>query len=66
MIDWVLSLREDIGVPHTLRGTQGRRRHGSTKSLEMAIVDPTAGGNPVKFDRAAARQVFAAALDGKL
>ena len=31
-----------------------------------AEVDPTAGGNPVKFDRAAARQVFAAALDGKL
>ena len=31
-----------------------------------AELDPTAGGNPIKFDRAAARKVFAAALDGKL
>ena len=65
IIDWVLRLREDIGVPHTLGGLKvdGARIDEVAAAAE---VDPTAGGNPIKFDRAAARQVFAAALDGKL
>jgi alcohol dehydrogenase class IV len=65
VIDWVLRLREDIGVPNTLRGLNV----GGDRIDEIAAaaeIDPTAGGNPVKFDRAAARKVFVAALDGKL
>jgi len=65
VIDWILSLREQVGVPHTLAGLEvdGERIDEIAAAAE---VDPTAGGNPVKFDRVAARQVFAAALDGKL
>ena len=65
VIDWVLRLREDIGVPNTLRGLNvgGERIDEIAAAAE---IDPTAGGNPVKFDRAAARKVFVAALDGKL
>jgi alcohol dehydrogenase class IV len=65
IIDWVLRLRDDIGVPHTLAGLKvdGARIDEVAAAAE---VDPTASGNPIKFDRAAARQVFAAALDGKL
>jgi hypothetical protein len=32
----------------------------------MAEGDPSAGGNPLPFDAAAARTVFEAALDGQL
>jgi alcohol dehydrogenase class IV len=65
VIDWVLRLREEVGVPHTLAGLKvdGGRIDEIAAAAE---VDPTAGGNPVRFDRAAARQVFMAALDGKL
>jgi alcohol dehydrogenase len=65
VIDWILSLREAVGVPHTLAGLEvdGERIDEIAAAAE---VDPTASGNPVKFDRVAARQVFAAALDGKI
>jgi alcohol dehydrogenase class IV len=65
MMDWVLRLREDIGVPHSLAGLKvdGARIDEIAAAAE---VDPTAGGNPIKFDRDAARQVFTAALEGKL
>ncbi|RBP11163.1 alcohol dehydrogenase [Roseiarcus fermentans] len=65
VIDWVLRLRDEVGVPHTLAGlnVDGARIEEIAAAAE---VDPCAGGNPVPFDRAAARRVFAAALDGKL
>ncbi len=65
VIDWILRLREQVGVPHTLAGLKvdGSRIDEIAAAAE---VDPTAGGNPVKFDRAAARQIFLAALDGRL
>lgn len=65
VIDWVLGLRQQVGIPHTLAGLRvdGARIDEIAAAAE---ADPTAGGNPVPFDRAAARQVFAAALDGKL
>ncbi len=65
VLDWVLRLREEVGIPHTLAGLKvdGARIDEIAAAAE---VDPTAGGNPVLFDRAAARQIFLAALDGKL
>jgi alcohol dehydrogenase len=65
VIDWILRLREEVGVPHTLAGlnVDGARIDEIAAAAE---VDPTASGNPVKFDRAAARQVFMAALGGTL
>ncbi len=65
MIDWVLRLREEVGVPHTLAGLKvdGARIDEIAAAAE---VDPTAGGNPLLFDRVAAAQVFTAALDGGL
>jgi alcohol dehydrogenase len=65
LIDWVLRLREDLGVPHTLAGLQvdGAR---IDEIAAAAVVDPTAGGNPVKLDKAAATKIFTAALEGKV
>jgi alcohol dehydrogenase class IV len=59
----VLELRRKTGVPHTLAGLGV---DGSKADLiaEMAIVDPTAGGNPVPLTKESARQIFDAALRG--
>ncbi len=62
---FVLRLRDEIGIPHTLKGL----KVGDEKAkliAEMAIVDPTAGGNPVPLDAAGARRIFDAAMAGEL
>jgi alcohol dehydrogenase class IV len=61
----VLDLRRAIGIPHTLAGLKvGRDK--LEQIAAMAIVDPTAGGNPVPLDVAGARQIFEMALEGRL
>ena len=65
VIDWTLRLREEVGVPHALGGL-GVDGDRADEIAAAAEADPTAGGNPVPFDRAAAKQVFMAALDGRL
>ena len=64
-LDFVLELREQVGIPHTLQGLNV----GDDKVdqiVKMAPEDPTAGGNPVKLDRRAARTIFMRALEGRV
>jgi alcohol dehydrogenase class IV len=64
-LDWVLMLREEIGVPPTLEGLNVPAVHAA-EIARMAPDDPTAGGNPVPLDAAGARRIFDAALMGRL
>jgi alcohol dehydrogenase class IV len=64
-LDWVLELRADIGVPHTLAGLNVDGEH-IDRIVAMAPQDPTAGGNPRPFDRRAARTLFKRALEGRV
>ena len=56
-IRWIIDLRATLGIPHSLRALGVSGEHFD-KLAEMAAADPSAGGNPVPFDRAAARQVL--------
>ncbi len=63
----VMKLRKDLKVPHTLGGLiKDLKMDKARKSLiaDMAIVDPTAGGNPVKLTKKAAAAILEAALAG--
>ena len=64
-LDWVLALREELKVPHTLAGLGVDDAHAA-QIARMAPRDPTAGGNPTPLDEAGARRIFDAALAGKL
>jgi alcohol dehydrogenase len=64
-MDWIMALRERIGVPHTLRGLGVDDSHAD-RIAEMAPLDPTAGGNPVPLDREASLRLFQSAYDGRL
>jgi alcohol dehydrogenase class IV len=59
----VLDLRKRTGVPHDLGGL-GVDASRANLIVEMSLVDPTAGGNPVPLTAEASRKLFAAALSG--
>ncbi|MFO1038837.1 MAG: iron-containing alcohol dehydrogenase [Geminicoccaceae bacterium] len=65
MLDWILAMRRDLGVPHTLQEF-GVPNDRFAELAEFAIKDPTAGGNPRPFDAAQAKAMLDAAWSGKL
>ena len=64
-LEWVLDLRAEIGVPHTLAGLNVGDDQVD-RIVAMAVEDPTAGGNPVPLDKRGARTIFSRALAGRL
>jgi alcohol dehydrogenase len=62
---WVLELRAEIGIPHTLASLGVDDAKFDIMS-RMAPKDPTAGGNPLPIDEAACRKLYENALRGKL
>ncbi len=63
----ILKLREELKVPHTLPGLiKDLDMDAARKDLiaEMAIVDPTAGGNPLKLTKEGALRLLEGALTG--
>jgi len=59
----VLALRQRLDVPNTLKdfNVDDAKRE---LIAEMAIVDPTAGGNPIELTKARALDIFDRALNG--
>jgi len=65
LIDWVLELRQQIGIPHTLAGLKvGPERFDELAA--MAAVDPTAGSNPVKVGPKELKKLYENALAGRV
>ncbi|HMM63732.1 MAG TPA: iron-containing alcohol dehydrogenase [Mesorhizobium sp.] len=65
----ILKLRKELKVPNTLPGLiKGLEMDKKRKALiaDMAVVDPTAGGNPVKLTKKAALALLENALEGTL
>ncbi|WP_277052976.1 iron-containing alcohol dehydrogenase [Zestomonas thermotolerans] len=64
-LDFVLELREAIGVPHSLAdlGVDGSQ---AELIARLAVSDPSAGGNPLPLDEQATRAIFEAAYVGRL
>ncbi|MBK8457463.1 MAG: iron-containing alcohol dehydrogenase [Phyllobacteriaceae bacterium] len=63
----VMKLRKELKVPHALPGliknfSMDKKQKGHI--ADMAIVDPTAGGNPVKLTKKAALQMLDASIEG--
>ena len=55
--DWVMALRSELAIPDKL-GDLGAREYRIDELSEMAIVDPTAGGNPIPLTLEAAKDLF--------
>lgn len=64
----VIRLRKQLNVPHTLPELiKGLEMDNKRKALiaEMAVVDPTAGGNPIKLTKEGALSLLEKALSGE-
>ncbi|WP_321505523.1 iron-containing alcohol dehydrogenase [Breoghania sp.] len=64
-LDWVMEMRSNLAIPHTL-AELGLNSDKADLIAEMAVVDPTAGGNPVELTVEGARAIFDAAMSGTL
>jgi hypothetical protein len=65
LLDWVLGLREELKIPHTLK----ELNIDPTKADEiakMAKLDPSDGGNPKELSISDYKDIFMNAIDGKL
>ena len=57
VVDWVRGLNAAFAIPERL-GPMGVGRDRIAELAEMAVVDPTAGGNPVALTVEGARELF--------
>lgn len=64
-LDWVLGMRADLGMPHTL-AEMAIDTTQSEKIGRMAVVDPTAGTNPIPHDARAYSTIFENCVNGQL
>jgi len=64
-LGWVLALREQLGIPHTLAGI-GIDAEQAELVGKMAVEDPSAGGNPITFSAEQYQQIFSDAVAGTL
>jgi alcohol dehydrogenase class IV len=65
LMDFVLRLRRDLGVPHTLDKIGVDDRRFETMAA-MAVADPTAAGNPRRLTEQDALEMYWRAYDGRL
>ncbi|MBL4659158.1 MAG: iron-containing alcohol dehydrogenase [Alcanivoracaceae bacterium] len=64
-LSWVLELREELSIPHTLKEIEIDATQAELIS-NMATKDAAAGGNPIQFSQAEYSQIFVAAVNGYL
>jgi alcohol dehydrogenase class IV len=65
VLEWVLALRQEIGIPHTLKEIGVGTDKLDSLSQE-AFNDPSTGGNPVPAGVPEMKQMFIASIEGRL
>lgn len=65
IMDWILALRKEIGIPHTL-AELGVKETDLDMLTPMAVADPSTGGNPRPAGAAEMREMFVKAIRGNL
>ena len=62
---WLLNLRRDLAIPHSLKEIEVDDAHASLIG-QMAFDDPSAAGNPISFTPQEYEQIFTSAVRGQL
>ena len=64
-LDWVLEMRRELGIPHSLTEIGVNADNAAVIGREAAI-DPSAGGNPIPISAAQLEHIFRAAVAGRI
>ena len=64
-MNWVLEMRTQLGIPHTLAEIDIDDTQAELVG-QMAVEDPSAGGNPISFSTDQYQQIFKDAVRGNL
>ena len=62
---WLLALREDVGIPHTLAGLGLRPEHAS-EFASQAFNDPSTSGNPRRMTERDFERLYGNCIEGRL
>jgi len=62
--EWVLKLRSDIGIPHTLAGIGVSEEHAAAFAPQ-ALADPSTGGNPQPMTEDDFRELYLNCITGR-
>ena len=65
VVDWVVALREAIGIPADLAAL-GVREDQIGALAQMAVVDPSAGSNPIPLTEENLTALYQDALRGRI
>ena len=65
-IDWVIELRKDLNIPHKLSEVLDEKKLDLDKLSQMALDDPSTGGNPKKLSKSDMKIMYEHSLSGKL
>lgn len=65
VLEWILELRTEFDIPHTLQGL-GVDDARFDQLAALAVVDPTAAGNPVELSEADCLQLLQASYTGEV
>lgn len=65
VLDWILELRRDIGVPNTLADIGVRSEHAQAFSRQ-AYDDPSTGGNPLPMTATKFAALYRNCIEGRL
>ena len=64
-LDWVVDLRAQLGIPHALAEININDNDSETV-CKMAVADPSAGSNPIRFSSEDYQRLFLDAVAGRL
>jgi alcohol dehydrogenase class IV len=65
ILDWVLALRQELGIPHSLGDVGVTQAHGEALAPQ-AFLDPSTGSNPRPLTPVDFVDLFTKAIDGDL
>jgi alcohol dehydrogenase class IV len=65
VLAWVLELRREIGIPHTLAEIGVRTEH-ARRFAPQALNDPSTGGNPLPMTEQDFEQLYGMCIAGRL
>ena len=65
-IDWTLDLRKQLHIPHKLSEVINREDFDIDRLSEMALADPSTGGNPKKLTVADMKRMYQNSFSGDL